>query len=298
MESLAHEIFAAAHPGWVVAGRTALVGRRRTGADFPRAPPQLTNGVLLVYGPNKKRPGAASAGASWKGRRASRPSSKGAAGSKARPEITVFSKSGGPLTKCIALNADGSIHTDRSACVMSAGTARRAKVANVGVLAALIERLKPYQAIALGVLRDGLPDQVNVVTKEKLNGVTQPNVIARSGDDIIYRAKNPAFALIDFDTKGMPAKVAAKIKKRGGLRPALLSVMPGFVGIAKVIVPLDQRRFVQWRYWEEDQGFGRRPHLPRRRQRHRHRALSQGAARPLLARWPGMDMGRNGRSDT
>jgi hypothetical protein len=37
LESLAHEIFAAAHPGWVVAGRTALVGRRRTGADFPRA---------------------------------------------------------------------------------------------------------------------------------------------------------------------------------------------------------------------------------------------------------------------
>jgi hypothetical protein len=26
LESLAHEIFAAAHPGWVVAGRTALVG--------------------------------------------------------------------------------------------------------------------------------------------------------------------------------------------------------------------------------------------------------------------------------
>ena len=117
---------------------------------------------------------------------------------------------------------------------MSEGTARRAKVANVGVLAALIEQLKPYQAIALGVIRDGLPDQVNVVTKEELNGVTQPNIIARSGDDIIYRANNPAFALIDFDSKGMPAKVAAKIKKRGGLWPALLSVMPGLAGIANV----------------------------------------------------------------
>ena len=73
--------------------------------------------------------------------------------------------------------------------VMSAGTARRAKVANVGVLAALIEQLKPYQAIALGALRDGLPDQVKVVTKEKLNGVKKPNFIARSGDDIIYPAR-------------------------------------------------------------------------------------------------------------
>ena len=182
----------------------------------------------------EKRPGAASAEASSKGSYPCRSSSKGAAGSKALPEITVFSKSGGPLTKHISLNADGSINSDGSACVMSEGTARRAKVANVGELAALIEQLKPHQAIGLGVIRDGLPDQVNVVTKEKLNGVTKPNIIARSGDDIIYRAKKPAFALIDFDTKGMPAKVAAKIKKRGGLWPALLSVMPGLSDIANV----------------------------------------------------------------
>ena len=54
-------------------------------------------------------------------------------------------------------------------------------------------------------------------------GSSKPNFIARSGDDIIYPAKKPAFALIDFDTKGMPANVAAKIKKCGGLWAALLS---------------------------------------------------------------------------
>jgi hypothetical protein len=150
-------------------------------------------------------------------------------------EITVFDKVGGILSKNISLRADGTINADGSACVMSVGEARRAKVANVGELAALIEQLKPYQAITLGVIRDGLPDQVKIVTKEKLNGATQPNVIARSSDFIVYRPRRRAFALIDFDSKGMPREVAARIKKTGGLWPALLEVTPGLAGIARVI---------------------------------------------------------------
>ena len=211
--------------------RTRKGGKERISAS----PPQLTNGVSVVSGTKKKRPGAASAEASSKGSYPCRSSNKGAAGSKALPEITVFDKAGGPLTKRISLNADGSINTDGSACVMSRGKARRAKVADVHALAALIERLKPYQAIALGVFRDGLPDQVRIVTKDRLNGVTQPNIIARSSDYIVYRPRRQAFALIDFDSKGMPRKVAARIKKAGGLWPALLSVMPELADVARVV---------------------------------------------------------------
>ena len=150
-------------------------------------------------------------------------------------EVTVFDKLGGPLSKKISLNADGSVNSDGSVCKMARGSARRAKVADVHALAALIVQLKPYQAIALGVIRDDLPDQVKVVTKGKLNGITQPNVIARTKDDIVYRPSKPAYALIDFDTKGMPSEVAAKIKKAGGLWEALLLVMPELADVARVI---------------------------------------------------------------
>ena len=119
---------------------------------------------------------------------------------------------------------------------MSRGRASRTKVADVHALAALIASLRPYQAIALGVIRDGLPDQVKIVTKEKLNGAAQPNdVIARSADYIVYRRRQQAFALIDFDSKGMPRSVAARIKKAGGLWPALIKVMPELISIALVI---------------------------------------------------------------
>ena len=40
-------------------------------------------------------------------------------------EATIFAKADGPLTKRIALDESGAIHSDGSACVMSHGTARR-----------------------------------------------------------------------------------------------------------------------------------------------------------------------------
>jgi hypothetical protein len=44
-------------------------------------------------------------------------------------ELTVFSKTGGPLTKRIGLAPDGSVHSDGSACLMAQGYARRAGIA-------------------------------------------------------------------------------------------------------------------------------------------------------------------------
>jgi hypothetical protein len=51
---------------------------------------------------------------------------------------------------------------------MSRGTARRVAVADIQQFAALIGELPPNEALALGALRAGLPDQVKVVTKAKL----------------------------------------------------------------------------------------------------------------------------------
>jgi hypothetical protein len=50
-------------------------------------------------------------------------------------ELTVFTKSDGPLTKHISLNGDGAVKSDGSECRMSRGRARRARLAGVHDLA-------------------------------------------------------------------------------------------------------------------------------------------------------------------
>jgi hypothetical protein len=138
--------------------------------------------------------------------------------------ITVFTKVGGPLTKRISLDANGTLKGDGSACLMTRGTAQRVQIGGVSDLAALIEQLEPSQAIALGALRPDLPDAVQVVTKLKLNG--HSDTIARTGSNIVFQPAQPAFALLDHDTKGMPDEVAAEMHRRGGFWPTLLTVLP------------------------------------------------------------------------
>jgi hypothetical protein len=149
-------------------------------------------------------------------------------------EITIFTKSDGPLTKCISLGAGGSIKSDGSACLMAHGAARRGEVTDIEQLATVIDGLEANQAIALGVLRAGLPQEVQVTTKARLNG-ERHQVIARTGSDIVYLKQRPAFTLLDFDTKGMPGEVAATIKRHGGLWRALLTVLPALADVARVM---------------------------------------------------------------
>ena len=65
-----------------------------------------------------------------------------------------------------------------------------------------------------------------------LNGTARPDLIARIAANIVYRG--PAFALIDFDTKGMPATVASEMQRHGGFWPALLTVLPVLEGVARL----------------------------------------------------------------
>jgi hypothetical protein len=147
-------------------------------------------------------------------------------------EITGITKAGGPLTKRILLTDDGMTKSDGSACVMSTGTAQRVQIDGVDRLATFIGNLRSDQAIALGALRSELPDKVDVVTKSKLNGGT--NVIARTSSNIIFQRGQPAFALLDYDTKGMPKEVDQAIKRAGGFWGALLTVLPKLQTVAHV----------------------------------------------------------------
>jgi hypothetical protein len=74
---------------------------------------------------------------------------------------------------------------------------------------------------------------VNIVTKSKLNG--QPNTIARTAGGIYFRKERPAYALIDFDTKGMPPEVAERMQQLGGFWPSLLSILPPLRSVAHLI---------------------------------------------------------------
>jgi hypothetical protein len=152
-------------------------------------------------------------------------------------ELTYLAKIGGPLTKRISLAADGSLVSDGSTCTMVVGKAERAAYASMEEFAEEISCLRPHEAIALGSLRGDLPDEVKVVTKrklEELNG-TANNLIARTSDHILYRIGQPALALIDVDTKGMPDAVRDKIKALGGFWNALVSVLPELAHTARVV---------------------------------------------------------------
>ena len=129
--------------------------------------------------------------------------------------ITAFRKDGGPLTKRITLADDGKVKSDGSDCLMTRGTARAVHFTSLAQIGEFIGALQGDEAIALGTLRGGLPEEVRVTTKRRLNG--SAGVIARTGDNIPYREGKPALALIDYDIKGMPPAVAERMTAAGGL---------------------------------------------------------------------------------
>jgi hypothetical protein len=119
--------------------------------------------------------------------------------------------------------------------VTAQGRAQRVEFAGVTQLADIIGRVRSDQAIALGVLKPGLPTEVRIVTKNTFAGNIRSDVIARTGDAITYRNDYPAFALLDFDTKGMPPHVATELQRLGGFWKALISVLPAFGDVAHLV---------------------------------------------------------------
>jgi hypothetical protein len=143
------------------------------------------------------------------------------------PEIVLLSKLGGPLTKQIRLDENGIPKSDGSACVMSRGLANRTPISCIDQLGTLIGGMQSNQAIALGSLRHGLPQRVDISTRRALNRATAPNTISRTADNISFRSGQKGFVLLDYDTKGMPESVVERLNQQGGFWAALCSVLPG-----------------------------------------------------------------------
>jgi hypothetical protein len=151
-------------------------------------------------------------------------------------ELTGFTKHGGPLTKRISLAADGSLCSDGSQCQMAAGSAQRVRLPDLDAFARLIGHLPPEEAIGLGALRGDLPEMAEITTKAKIEALNGSNteLIARTGEYIVYHRGAPAVALLDFDSKSMPTEVAARIKALGGFWSAVTSVLPDLKNVGRV----------------------------------------------------------------
>jgi hypothetical protein len=149
-------------------------------------------------------------------------------------EITLIKKSGpNPvMSKRIFLDEQGKVCSDGSQCLMAQGTATRATTETAADLAKHIVDCGTEQAIALGALRANLAIPAEITTIAKLKD--KPDAITRSRDFIDYCPGTPAWALIDFDNKGMPDNIASSIEAAGGMWNALLTVAPGLRRAARV----------------------------------------------------------------
>ena len=153
------------------------------------------------------------------------------------PELTVFAKANGVLSKRISLNGDGTVKSDGAECAMARGRARRATVPDVAELAKLIESLKTNEAISLGMLKPGLPNDVAINVKAKVAEINQPDIVARTADNIVFEAGQSAFCLFDLDVKAMPPEVKRRIADRGGYWGALVAVLPGLADATHAVRP-------------------------------------------------------------
>jgi hypothetical protein len=116
--------------------------------------------------------------------------------------------------------------------------AQRVRLDNLGQLGELMTSVKSNQDLGLGRLRDNLPDCVLIMTKAaaaKLNGSVPPNTITRTAEAIDYTPGEAAVALIDFDQKGMPTDVRARVAAAGGCEGILTTIVPELATCGRVV---------------------------------------------------------------
>jgi hypothetical protein len=176
-------------------------------------------------------------------------------------EITVFRRSDGrAMSKRISLQ-DGRVAANGSECRFSAGTARRVRVTSVKELAELISNCPADEALALGSVIATAVETENgnfdVVTSRLLRGLERPpsSMIARTKAFLEY-GPVPGFLLIDFDLKGAPNHVTARIQEAGGFWPLLCRVWPALDGAAHVFRPSTSSGLYNTESGEEYPGAG------------------------------------------
>jgi hypothetical protein len=147
-------------------------------------------------------------------------------------QLTLLRKLNGPLSKQIRIDPDGKLASDSSACALCRGYAQRWRIDNIAEFAGGLAGFKSSDALALGAMVPELPDEVEITTVQRLNGAARPDLITRTLDYFGFRPGLPALALLDFDTKDMPAAIAVRLDH--GFWPALCGVAPDLAPAARV----------------------------------------------------------------
>ena len=144
-------------------------------------------------------------------------------------------RNGGSLSKLISADEHGRPVSDGSACAMSRGKSKRVRLngSPAAGLCVVIEDLGPHEAIILGDHADGLPDEIRISTEEKAD--PQSGTYGRTKDNFKFRENQPAWALLDYDQKAMPAEVRDRLVAVDGFEAAVATLIPGYDQIARVL---------------------------------------------------------------
>jgi hypothetical protein len=105
------------------------------------------------------------------------------------------------------------------------GTVSRLALSDWHTFAAELDGTPSDVAYGLGCLREDLPDSLSLVVKDDPRNGTL-GFVSRTKDNLSYRHWTPAFALFDYDTKGMPSDVATNLQAAGGFSKALELICP------------------------------------------------------------------------
>ena len=148
-------------------------------------------------------------------------------------EITVFHKADGILSKRITLTKSGEVNANGRECCMSRGRAHRVKLNGIHSMAELVGNMASEEALALGRLRAGIADEVQITVKD-LEDAASPDTIARTKENLVFAPGKPAYMLLDHDRKAMPQAVKDKLKAIRGFWNAITATAPGLADAAHV----------------------------------------------------------------
>ncbi len=154
-------------------------------------------------------------------------------------ELTLVKKTDGPCTKRISLEG-GKVVSDGSACAIWDGTAKRLPIkpfqgqSATKIFASILTRVGEDKAICLGRLISEVADKVPLVTEKRRRQSAKKDAISRTQEYLRFVEGEPAFMLIDFDRKGMPQDIAARVDAAGGAWNALVGAVPELAHAARV----------------------------------------------------------------
>ena len=133
------------------------------------------------------------------------------------PQITIYQKSGGIISKSCYLDAAGAFVKDGGACSMSSGRAYRRDLLGscaATALAGVLGTMPSDQAISLGRMRPEVGAEIAVVVEAR-EGVLPAGPISRTAKHFLYASDVPAWLLVDVDLKGAPDAIRERLAAVG-----------------------------------------------------------------------------------